>query len=120
MCACSGTSNTGLAAHRAAVDLQQEGLGRLLCCTAVANCDEAMLRAGKNAERVVGIDGCSAACAKKSLEQAGISVTDYVVATNLGLKKEPLEGSPDTKSVARIKNAVKARLATIAGGPFCS
>jgi len=118
--ACSGGANVGQVANQAAVDLHREGIGSMLCLARVSNCNEDMPAESRDAERIVGIDGCSAACARKTLEQAGLPPTDHVVVTDLGLEKKIHDGILDTKIVTRVKNAVKARLESIAGGPFCS
>jgi uncharacterized metal-binding protein len=113
---CSGAANVGQIANQAAMELQTEGTGSMLCLAAVAGCDEKIIKCGKNAERVVGIDGCSSVCTKKTLEQAGISLTDHITVTDLCLEKKPCEGMPDANAVTRVKNAVKARLESVAGG----
>jgi uncharacterized metal-binding protein len=120
LCACAGDSNAGQAANQAAIDLHIEGIGRILCREAVAQRNEDMLSSGRRAERIVGIDGCAAACTKKTLEQAGLPVTDHVVVTDLGIRKRPHNDILDTRCITRIKNAVKARLESIPDGPFCS
>ena len=114
--ACSGAANVGQIANRAAIELQTEGTGTMLCLAAVAGSDEEVIKCGENAERVVGIDGCSSVCTKKALEHAGISLTDHITVTDLCLEKKPCEGMPDDNAVARVKNAVKARLESVAGG----
>ena len=38
-------------------------------------------------------------------------MTDYVVVTELGFKKQPHDGAVDADAVARVKDAVKRRLA---------
>ena len=73
---------------------------------------------GQDAYRVVGIDGCPITCTKKTLEHARLSITDHVVATNLSLVKKPQDGTIDAGAVTRVKNAVKGRLDSIAGGQY--
>lgn len=117
---CSGGTNVGQVANQAAVELHREGIGSMRCLAGIGSGDESLLSEGRTAERVVGIDGCPAACARKALEQAGLALTDHVIVTDLGLEKKPHGDMPDAKNVTRVKNAVKARLDTVAGGPFCS
>lgn len=115
---CSGAANVGQIANQAAVDLQQEGVATMLCLAGIGSHNKDMIALGKHADRVVGIDGCPVACTKKALEHAEVSMTDHVVVTELGLAKKPHDGMLDNVAIARVKNAVKGRLETAAGGPF--
>ena len=113
---CSGSYNVGQIANQAALDLRQEGVASMLCLSAVASQQEDTLTLARTADRIVGIDGCDRACTKKTLELAGLHMTDHVVATNLSLTKKPHDGTIDIGAVTRVKNAVKARLDSIEGG----
>lgn len=115
---CSGTHNVGQIANQAAVELQQEGIASMLCLAAVAGQHEDTLALTRTADRIVGIDGCESVCTKKILECAGLHITDHVIATNLSLAKKPHDGTVDTGAVIRVKNAVKGRLDSIAGGQY--
>jgi len=117
---CSGASNVGRIAEQAAVDMQQEGLGCMGCLAGIGSHDENIRVEARNAERIVGIDGCADACSRKALEQAGLDVTDHVVVTDLGVQKKTHAAILDSTIIARVKNAVKARLETVPAGPFCS
>ncbi len=88
----------------------------MLCLSAVACQQEDTLTLARTADRVVGIDGCERACTKKTLELAGLHMTDHVVATDLNLAKKPHDGTVDAGAVIRVTNAVKSRLDSIAGG----
>ena len=46
-----------------------------------------MVESARSAKRIVAIDGCSVACAKKTIEHAGLPVTDWVCVTNAGISK---------------------------------
>ncbi len=117
---CSGAANVGQVANQAAVDLQQEHVGHMLCLAGIGCHNETMIAHGTSADRVVGIDGCPTGCTKKTLDHSGVPMTDYVVVTELGFKKKPHDGSIDTEAVARVKDAVRRRLAADADsvGPF--
>ena len=112
---CAGAYNVGQIANQAASDLQQEGMAEALCLSAVACYDEAIAMA-RNADRIVGIDGCESACTKQSLQRAGLGITDHVTVTGLCIAKKDHDGTVDIKAVTRVKNAVKARLESIPGG----
>ena len=51
---------------------------------------------------LVAIDGCSVACAKKTLEHAGFRIDEYVLVTDLGIEKnhDLLPPPPDVAKVA--------------------
>jgi len=108
---CSGAANVGQVANQAAVDLQQEGIAKMLCLAGIGSHNSGMIASGRGADRVIGIDGCPVACTKKALEHAEVPMTDYVVVTELGFKKKPHDGIVDADAVARVKDAVKRRLA---------
>lgn len=107
---CSGAANVGQVANQAAVDLQQEGVGKMLCLAGIGSHNSGMIASGKSADRVVGIDGCPVACTKKALEHAGVPMTDYVVVTELGFKKQPHDGILNTEAVTAVKDEIKKRV----------
>jgi uncharacterized metal-binding protein len=115
---CSGAANVGQIANQAAVDLQQERIATMLCHAAIGSHNEDMIALGRSADRVVGIDGCSVACTKNALEHAEVPMTDHIVVTNLSLTKKPHDGMLDANAVTRVKNAVKGRLKSVAGGQY--
>jgi uncharacterized metal-binding protein len=116
---CSGAANVGQVANQAAVDLQQEGVGKMLCLAGIGSHNSGMIASGRGSDRVVGIDGCPIACTKKALEHAEVPMAEYVVVTELGFAKQAHDGVVDADAVARVKEAVKRRLAADAScGPF--
>jgi len=84
---CSGGSNVGQLSNAAAVKLTEEGKGRLFCLAGLGGHIPHMIESVKGAERIVALDGCSVACSKLTLEHAGFKVTDYLVLTEEGIKK---------------------------------
>lgn len=84
---CSGGSNVGQVANQAAVKLDCDGIGRLFCLAGLGGHVPSMVESAKVAKRVIAIDGCSIGCAKATLDHAGFAPTDYVVVTELGVKK---------------------------------
>jgi uncharacterized metal-binding protein len=108
---CSGASNVGQVANQAAVDLQQEGIGKMLCLAGIGGHISGMIASAKAGKRLVGIDGCPVACTKKTMEHAGFNLTDYVVITELGFEKEPHTGIVNIKAVQQVKNDLKKQIA---------
>jgi len=84
---CSGGSNCGQIANQVAVDLTEDGVGTIFCLAGIGAHIQGMIESAKSAKRIVAIDGCSVACAKKTLEHAGVTVTDYIDITQEGIAK---------------------------------
>ena len=84
---CSGGSNCGQIANKVAVQLTEEGLGNMSCLAGIGAHIESMIESARSARRLVAIDGCSVACARKAVEHAGLRVTDWVCVTEEGIKK---------------------------------
>jgi uncharacterized metal-binding protein len=59
----------------------------MYCLAGIGAHESVMLDTTRAARRVVAIDGCSVACAKKTIEHAGITVTDWVCVTEEGVDK---------------------------------
>ena len=107
---CSGSSNVGQVANQAAVDLQQEGIGKMLCLAGIGGHVSGMIASAQAGKRLVGIDGCPVACTKKTMEHAGLSLTDYVLITELGFEKAPRTGAVNREAVQKVKEAVKSKI----------
>ena len=108
---CSGSSNVGQVANQAAVDLQQEGVGKMLCLAGIGGHVSGMIASAQSAKRLVGIDGCAVACTKKTMEHAGLNITDYIMITTLGYEKQPYSGTMDKKAVQIVKDEIKKQIA---------
>jgi len=86
---CSGSSNVGQIANGAGVKLTQEGMGKFFCLAGIGGHVSGMIESTKAGKMLVAIDGCSVACAKKTLEHAGFNIDEYVQVTELGIEKNP-------------------------------
>ena len=84
---CSGGSNCGQIANQVAVGLTEEGLGDISCLAGVGAHIDDFVEKAKAAQRVFAIDGCGIACAKKTLEHAGVPVTHYLDVSREGIVK---------------------------------
>jgi uncharacterized metal-binding protein len=84
---CSGGSNCGQIANQVAIKLTEEGLGDIYCLAGVGAHIEQMINTVKAANRIVAIDGCATACAKKIIEHSGIKLTDWICITDQGINK---------------------------------
>ena len=106
---CSGGSNVGQIANRAAVELTQENVGKVFCLAGIGGHVSGLVESTKSAKRIVGIDGCPVQCAKKTLEHAGFRVSDYVVVTELEIGKNH-EFTLKDEEVKRVKDTIRDQL----------
>ncbi len=84
---CSGASNCGQIANQAAVKLTEGGYGRMYCLAGIGAHNDGMIESARGAKRIVALDGCTVACARKTVEHAGLNVTDWICVTDAGIDK---------------------------------
>jgi len=84
---CSGGSNCGQITNQAAVSLDTMGVGRIYCLAGIGAHIDGMIESARGAKRLVALDGCQVACAKKTIEHAGLKVTDWICVTEEGIAK---------------------------------
>jgi len=104
---CSGIgSNVGQLANAAACQLTREGYGGGSCLAGVGGGIGKLIDMGKGADERVVIDGCPVACAKKIMDDQGLSIDRYVLITDLGIAKTPGPAYAES-DVQVVVNAVK-------------
>jgi uncharacterized metal-binding protein len=84
---CSGGSNVGQLANAAAVELTKQGRAKMYCLAGMGAHVAGMVHSAAGADYRIAIDGCAVACARKTLEHAGLVVDRAVVVTELGIAK---------------------------------
>ena len=84
---CSGAADVGELADRAARELTREGIGKMFCLTGVGGNVGPIVEKTRAADSRLVIDGCSVACAKKLMDNAGITDYTYLQINNLGYEK---------------------------------
>lgn len=104
--ACSGASNVGQLSNQAAIELTQEGFGKMFCLAGVGAHLNGFVQSTKDVPTMVAIDGCPQACAKKILEHAEVPMKSYVVLTELGIEKNK-DFSLKRDEIDKVKTAVK-------------
>jgi len=109
--ACSGGSNVGQLSNQAAVELTQEGFGKMFCLAGIGGQLSGFVQSAKDVPEMVVIDGCSVGCAKACLEQAEVPVGNYLVLTDLGIEKNK-DFNLRRDEIDRVKQAVKAACGT--------
>ena len=104
--ACSGGSNVGQLSNQVAIELTQEGFGKLSCLAGVGAHLSGFVQSARDIENLVVIDGCEVGCAKGVLEHAEVPLRGYMVITDLGIdKNKDLNLKRD--EVGRVKEAVR-------------
>jgi uncharacterized metal-binding protein len=103
---CSGGSNVGQLSNRAAVELTQEGFGRMFCLAGIGGHISGLVQSAKDVEQIIVIDGCGIGCSKAILKNADVPLKNYVVLTELGIGKNK-DFNLKQDDVDRVKSAIK-------------
>lgn len=106
--ACSGAADVGEVSDLAARRLAKEGVGKMFCLAGIGGKVSGIVESTKAASDILAIDGCNLACAKKSLEEAGIETFKHICLTDLGLKKG--ETQVTEESISQIVENAKKQL----------
>ena len=102
---CSGAADVGEIADQVARRLRSEGFAKMTCLAGIGAGLSGYVQSAKGADENITIDGCSVACAKKTLENIGVTPTAYIL-TDLGLVKGE---SPVTKeTVKQMSDKIKS------------
>ncbi len=104
--ACSGGSNVGQLSNQAAVELTQEGFGKMFCLAGVGGHLDGFVQSAKDVPQMVAIDGCDIGCAKAVLEHADVPMRSYLVLTDLGIEKNK-DFDLKRADLDRVKETVK-------------
>jgi uncharacterized metal-binding protein len=104
--ACSGGSNVGQLANQAAVELTQEGFGKMYCLAGIGGHLGGFVQSARDVPQMIAVDGCPTGCARTILEQAEVPVRSYPVLTDLGIAKNKNFQS-DRGEIDQVKSAVK-------------
>ena len=102
--ACSGAADVGEIADQVARKLRTEEFAKMTCLAGIGAGLSGYVQSAKGAEENITIDGCSVACAKKTLEKIGVRPTAYIL-TDLGLVKG--ESLVTEKTVKQISDLIK-------------
>jgi uncharacterized metal-binding protein len=85
--ACSGAADVGELSDRAARVLHREGKGKMYCLSGIGAKLTNFIETANSTSKILAIDGCPVDCARKVLENAGISTFDHIRITDLGFQK---------------------------------
>jgi uncharacterized metal-binding protein len=115
--ACSGGSNVGQLSNQAAVELTQEGFGKMFCLAGIGGQLSGFVQSARDVPVMVAIDGCPVGCAKAILALTKVPLTNYLVLTEEGIEKNK-NFALERADIDRAKEAVKrvvSKSASIAG-----
>lgn len=104
--ACSGASNVGQLSNQAAVELTQEGFGKMFCLAGIGGKLSGFVQSAKDVPRMVVIDGCQIGCARAILKEVGLPLSFYLVVTEEGMEKNK-DLTLKRNDIDRVKEVVK-------------
>jgi len=104
--ACSGGSNVGQLANQAAVELTQEGFGKMYCLAGIGGHLSGFVQSAKDVSQMVVIDDCATCCSKAILEHVEVPIKSYLILTDLGIEKNK-DFSLKKEDLSRVKAAIK-------------
>lgn len=84
---CSGAADVGELTDRAARQIRNEGFGTMSCLASIGARDSDITFNAEIADRVLLIDGCPNACARRTFAEAGLSRFTHFDLSEVGLKK---------------------------------
>jgi uncharacterized metal-binding protein len=103
--ACSGGSNVGQLSNQAAIELTQEGFGKMFCLAGIGGHLGGFVQSAKDVPAMMAIDGCEVGCAKAILDHAEIPTKNYLVLTELGIEKNK-DFNLKAEDIQKVKAAV--------------
>ena len=106
---CSGGSNVGQLANQAAVELTQEGFGKIYCLAGIGAHLSGFVQSAKDVPNLIVIDGCDVGCSRGILAQAEVPLKNYLVLTDIGIEKNK-NFVLAREDIEKTKQAVKAKL----------
>lgn len=107
--ACSGGSNVGQLSNRAAVELTQEGFGKMFCLAGIGGHISGLVQSAKDAQQILVIDGCDIGCSKAILNNADVPFKNYLILTELGITKNK-DFNLKQEDIDKVKDACKRTL----------
>lgn len=107
-----GMSNVGTLTGLAAMDVAKSEEATIFCLSSLANGDPVVQERLREAERIVTVDGCPLACAKRIAERAGFPPHEaLILSQDLGIQKGP----PSALTEENQKRAVTAIVQSVHG-----
>ena len=107
-----GMSNVGTLTGLAALEVAKAGEGTVFCLASLANGDPMVQTRLRAAKRIVAVDGCPLACARRIADRAGFSPhSALVLSEDLKIEKGP----PSALTEGDCERAVMAMIEAVRG-----
>ena len=103
---CSGGSNVGQLSNQAAVELTQEGFGKMFCLAGIGGELSGFVQSARDVPEMLVLDGCSVGCARVCLAKAEVPLKSYLVLTDLGIEKNK-NFQLSREDIDRVKDAAR-------------
>ena len=97
---CSGGADVGYLSDLAARKMMADGHGKMFCLAGIGGNVEPILKATRNADKILVIDGCPVDCAKKTLEKQGFLGFQQIRITDIGFEKGKTEINDESVATA--------------------
>lgn len=107
---CSGVANVGQIANEAAVKISGEGKAKMLCLAGIAANIPGIVDPTKQAKKIIVVDGCPVACAKKIMENAGFNIDEYILVTEEGIDKTPGKSEYTSEEMNKIRGLIEQKI----------
>ncbi|MBU1107113.1 MAG: putative zinc-binding protein [Candidatus Riflebacteria bacterium] len=88
---CSGAADVGELADRSARQLSRDDKCAMSCLAGIGGNISGFIKSTEGADKILVIDGCPLACARKTLEEKGLTNFKHIMITELGFKKGQTE-----------------------------
>lgn len=105
--ACSGSSDVGEIADKAARKLMRDGAGKMSCLAGFGGRISGIIKSAESASKILVMDGCPMTCGRKSLELAGFADFEYLNLADIGMQKTKTEVNEENISIVAKKAAEK-------------
>ncbi|MDD3641817.1 MAG: putative zinc-binding protein [Candidatus Caldatribacteriota bacterium] len=108
---CSGCADVGEIADQVARKLTRDGYGKMTCLASISAGISGTIASAKGADENITLDGCSVACARKTLENIGVKPTETYILTDMYLEKGKTSVSEEIINVVseQIKHGIVSR-----------
>jgi len=104
---CVGASNVGQLSNRIAIELDKQGIGKLMCTVGIGARAPGLMKSAESSDRIIAIDGCPVNCASKTLELAGFKVDRHIIISELGIKKNKDKDLKDNEISEALKKTLE-------------
>ncbi len=96
-----GRLQRGAVTNQAAVELTQEGFGKMFCLAGIGGQLSGFVQSARDVPVMVAVDGCPVGCAKAILENAQVPLKHYLMITEEGIEKNKNFNLEQVKSAIR-------------------